>query len=78
MKTRGLSPKTVFYQTNGTGRDTYISDNNGGAVKQTHFRMSRVSSKSGLIRLVCALESDEGSEAAFGSQSSQIPAKRHW
>ena len=39
MKARGISPKTVFYQTNGTGRDTYISSDNGGAVRQSHFRM---------------------------------------
>lgn len=32
-----MNPKTVFYQTNGTGRDTYISGDNGGGVRQQVF-----------------------------------------
>ena len=28
-----LMPKTTFYRTNGTGRDTYIWYNNGGSVQ---------------------------------------------
>lgn len=47
MKGRGISPKTVFYQTNGTGRDTYISNDNGGVVRQNHFKMNRVQSENG-------------------------------
>jgi hypothetical protein len=45
MKARGLSPKTVYYQTNGTGRDTYISCNNGGGVKPSQFKTQRVQSR---------------------------------
>ncbi len=32
VKFKGLSPKTNFYNTNGTGRDTYITYDNGGNV----------------------------------------------
>lgn len=75
MHARGLSPKTVFYQTNGTGRDTYISTNNGGGVKPSAFKMNRVQSSRTLHRQLCSAEDDSPCTPAVGSEGHQIQPK---
>ena len=33
LNTKEINPKVANYQTNGSGRDTYIRENNGGFTK---------------------------------------------
>lgn len=36
LNTKEINPKVANYQTNGTGRDTYIRTNNGGFTKSSN------------------------------------------
>jgi hypothetical protein len=58
--------KTVFYRSNGTGRDTYITTDNGGGVKKPHFKtQTRPQSSLDSKRLIRANQDSKANETSF-------------